>query len=205
VLPALFGLADREIGARKKPFRGRGWAIAALVLIAAWWGLRNAEHLHALELVKGGSLTREPLLRAAAEPRMLSPFAWHAILETQDYYQTAEVRTIGDQVDTSDAVVIYKPEVTPAVAAAKQSYLGKVYLDWSSWPLATDLGADRPPGADLAVQPDWHTVRFDDLRFAHGALTVTGSSNADPPLSGWVVVGPGNEIEGMFMSGKEQK
>ena len=29
-MPWVFGLADREIGARRKPFRGRGWAIFAL-------------------------------------------------------------------------------------------------------------------------------------------------------------------------------
>ena len=33
VIPAIFGLADREIGAGKPLFRGRGWAIAALVLV----------------------------------------------------------------------------------------------------------------------------------------------------------------------------
>src|SRR5271165_3812984 len=31
ILPALLGLADREIGARRTPFRGRGWAIFALI------------------------------------------------------------------------------------------------------------------------------------------------------------------------------
>jgi inner membrane protein len=220
VLPAIFGLADREIGAKRKVFRGRGWAIAALTLIAMWWGLRNAEHGRALALARTGSYTREPLVRVAAEPRMVDPFAWHVIMETRDYYQTAEVRTIGDQVTTDEADVIYKPPVTAAVAAAKQSYLGKVYLDWSSWPLTTDLGAVQAPGMDFVPKPEWHTVEFQDLRFGHGALTATGRNDANPPLSGWVVVGPANhptapttgasgtsgmEIEGMYMSGKEQK
>ena len=31
IVPAILGLADREIGARKPLFRGRGWAIAAYV------------------------------------------------------------------------------------------------------------------------------------------------------------------------------
>ena len=30
VIPGLLGLADREIGARRVAFRGRGWAIFAL-------------------------------------------------------------------------------------------------------------------------------------------------------------------------------
>lgn len=207
VLPWLFGLADREIGAKKQRFRGRGWAIASLSLILVWWGIRNAEHVHALDLVKTGSTTREPLLRAAAEPTMVSPFRWHVLMETQDYYQTAEVQTLGDQLTTDPYMdVIHKQPVTPAVAAAKQSYLGRVFLDWSTWPLTTDRGAVRAPGADFAPQPNWHTVEFEDLRFGHGALTMTRpQEDSNPPLSGWVYVGPGNEIEGLFMSHEEQK
>ncbi|HEY6446489.1 MAG TPA: metal-dependent hydrolase [Acidobacteriaceae bacterium] len=206
VMPWILGLADREIGAKRQPFRGRGWAIAALSLIVVWWGLRNAEHAHALELARTGSYTREPLLRAAAEPRMSDPFSWHVLMETQDYYQTAEVRTLGDQVTTDDSNVIYKPPVTPAVAAAKQSYLGSVYLSWSSWPLTTDLGPVQAPGADFAPRADWHTVEFEDLRFGHGALTMRRSEGVNnPPLGGWVYVGPQNEIEGIFLSGKEQR
>ena len=33
IVPAILGLADREMGARKPLFRGRGWAIAALFLV----------------------------------------------------------------------------------------------------------------------------------------------------------------------------
>jgi inner membrane protein len=206
VMPWLLGLADREIGARKKPFRGRGWAIAALTLIAVWWGVRNAEHAHALELARSGGWTRESLIRAAAEPHMVDPFAWHVIMETPDYYQTAEVETIGDRVETDDSDAIYKPPVTPAVAAAKQSWLGKVYLNWSTWPLTEDRGPVQAPGADFAPKPDWHTVEFEDLRFGHGALRqYSVQDEQNPPLSGWVYVGPQNEIEGMFMGGNEQK
>src|ERR1700728_50649 len=199
LIPGILALADREIGARKKPFRGRPWAVAALVFMVLWWGLRNAERGHALALVRTAAFTREPLIRSAAEPHMLDPFRWHMILETEDYYQTAEVRTIGDQVVTDDyADVIYKTPVTPAVAAAKESYLGRVYLDWSRWPVTEDLGAVRAPGAD-APQPGWHTVLFEDLRFGH-RLGAT-----DPTLGGWVYVGRSGEIEGMYMQGHEQR
>jgi inner membrane protein len=207
VMPWILGLADRESGAKKKPFRGRGWAVAALSVVVIWWGLRNAEHVHALELVRTGSYTREPVTRIAAEPRMADPFAWHALMETRDYYQTAEVRTLGDQVTTDDfANLIYKPPVTPAVAAAKRSYLGKVYLDWSTWPVTADRGPVPAPGADFAPRPDWHTVEFQDLRFGYGALREYRSQDDhDPALAGWVYVGPANEIEGMFMQKHEQR
>ena len=201
VIPGILGLADREIGARKKPFRGRGWAIAGLTFMVMWWGLRNAEQGHALELVRTGNYTREPLIRAAAEPHILDPFRWRAILETEDYFQTAEVRTIGDRVETDDyADVIYKTPVTPAVAAAKQSYLGRVYLDWGRWAVVEDLGMVRAPGAE-APQPGWHTVEFQDLRFGYGPL----GKGRESPLRGWVYVGANGEIEGIFMQGHEQR
>ncbi len=166
-----------------------------------WWGLRNAEHDHALALIRAGNYTREPLVRVAAEPHVTNPFRWHILMETGDYFQTADVYTLGDVVTTDNySDVIYKPPVTPAVAAAKQSYLGRVYLDWSKWPVVQDEGATQAPGAD-PPQPGWHAVEFEDLRFGYGPLA-TGRS---APLIGWVVVGPGGEIEGMYMSGHEQK
>lgn len=205
IVPWILGLAEGEIGAKKKPFRGRGWAIAALSIMVIWWGVRNAEQTHAIELVKGGSYTHENLIRVAAEPHVADPFDWHALMETQDYYQTAEVRTLNDQVTTDeDLNIIYKPPVTPAVGAAKQSLLGKVYLDWSTWPVTTDRGPVPAPGADFSPKPDWHTVEFRDLRFGYSPIAGTTRSQTNPVLSGWAYVGPGGEIEGMFMSGHEQ-
>jgi inner membrane protein len=207
LFPAILGLTDREIGARKKPFRGRGWAIAALSFILLWWGLRNAEHGHALEIMRTGNYTKDMVTRVAAEPHFSDPFHWHILMETPNYYQTAEVGTIGDQVETDPyADVIYKPPVTAAVAAAKQSWLGRVYLDWSQWPVTEDRGAVAGPGSAIAPQPGWHMVEFQDLRFGYSPLNGDrGRPPANPPLSAWVYVGQGNEIEGMFMSGREQR
>ncbi|GGH02653.1 metal-dependent hydrolase [Silvibacterium dinghuense] len=212
VLPWLFGLADSEIGARRTPFRGRGWSIAALVFIVLWWSLRNAEQSHALALVRNAGTIDAPVTRIAAEPYMLDPFAWHVLAETPDYYQTAEVRTLHDRIearslDGSD--IFYKPPVTPAVAAAKQSYLGRVYLDWSQFPVTTDLGNDPIP-YDTAPQPQpgWHTVQFEDLRFAYSGFGLAGLSSdarGKIPLTAWAYINPANQIEGMYMSGKKQK
>ena len=108
---------------------------------------------------------------------------------------------MGDVVETDPvANVIYKPPVTPAVAAAEQTYLGKVYLDWGKWPLVQDQGAIQAPGGD-PPQPGWHAVEFQDLRFGYAPLGAGGRVT----LSGWVVVGAHGEIEGLYMQGREQK
>jgi inner membrane protein len=100
-LPWLFGLADNEIGARRKPFRSRGWSIAALLFIVLWWSLRNAERAHAIGMVRTAGVVSDPILRMDAEPYPIDPFAWHVIAETHDYYQTAEVHTLHDQIEAS--------------------------------------------------------------------------------------------------------
>jgi inner membrane protein len=200
VFPWLFGLADREIGARRTLFRGRGWSIAALIFIVLWWSLRNAEHAHAIELVRNGGFVSETISRIDAEPSIANPFTWRVIAETRDFYQVIGVETLHNQVESDTAAIIYKPQVTPAVAAAKQSWLGRVYLDWSQFPVVTDLGnvpaEDAPPPLR-----GWRTVEFQDLRVDRNPGVNTGGEN---PLAAWAYIGPRNQVEAMFMSGHEQ-
>lgn len=204
VMPWFFGLIGGEIGARRPKFRGRGWAISALIFTVILYTVRNAEHAHAVSLVRNSNLISDPIVRVAVQPEPINPFLWYAVVETANYYQTAAVHTRSDQVDTDSATnIFYKPPVTMATLAAKRSWLGRVYLDWSSWPVVEDKGAMLPTG--YKIDPpgrDWHTVQFRDLRFDYPILS--RQSNGDI-LSGWVYVGPQQEIEGMFMSGSEQK
>lgn len=201
IMPWLFGLADREIGARRPTFRGRGWSIAALIFIVLWWSLRNAERAHAIELVRNGGMISEPITHIDAEPSIIDPFAWRVIAETQDFYETLGVHTLRDAVATDTAAILYKPPVTAAVAAAKQSWLGRVYLDWAEFPVVTDVGNSSAPN-QAAPPAGWHAVEFQDLRFDS-----MGSSNDQDnrPLSAWEYLGPAEEIEAMFMDGHEQK
>ncbi len=50
-MPWLLGLTDREIGARRTPFRGQGWAIFALSGMAVLGCVRWAEHAQALVML----------------------------------------------------------------------------------------------------------------------------------------------------------
>jgi inner membrane protein len=204
--PAIFGLADSEIGARRKPFRGRGWAIAALVFIALLYGVRNAEHQRAMNLMR--SSLNDTAVRVAAEPYPIDPFHWLGLAETANYFQIASVNSRTDTVDLDNDQTIYKPPVTLATLAAKRSYLGHVYLDWSRWPLVADLGPVPAAGAQAIPNlttppPTWHTIEFRDLRFA--ATGVIPGSGKTPPLTGWVYVDAGNQVEAMIMNGREQK
>jgi len=206
LLPAIFGLADREIGARKPLFRGRGWAIAALFLVGIDLGVRAVEHHRALHLISNAQFGNQPMLHAGAEPYPVNPFHWFAVAETAAYYQTGSVNTLAETVDTRDQDdVIYKPPVTPAVEAAKRSWLGRVYLDWARFPLVTDRGpANLVASDDLAPQPQDTAVEFRDLRFAYSFLS-PGNNRASSALTAWVYVTPSGAIDAMVMNNRLQK
>lgn len=206
VVPAILGLAEREIGASRAAFRGRGWAIAALLLIGIDFGVRAVEHHRALHLIGNARFGDQPMLRAGAEPYPVNPFHWFAVVETPTYYQTGSVNTRTETVDTSDQDdVVFKPPVTPAVAAAKQSWLGRVYLDWARFPLVTDRGsANLVASDDLAPQPLDTAVEFRDLRFAYPVLS-RDSGSASRALTAWVYVTPTGSIDAMVMNGRAQK
>ncbi len=75
-LPTLFGLIAGEVGARKRPFQGAGWARAALLGMLMLWTVRAYEHTEAVALAEAQTLkapAEEPA--QAAQSDDLSPSA----------------------------------------------------------------------------------------------------------------------------------
>jgi inner membrane protein len=208
VMPWLFGLADSEIGVKKKKFRGRGWAIFALTGMVLLWGWRWAEQGRARSLAENTQISAAPVKRMALEPYPINPFHWHAILETAEYYQTAEINTLsGEIVSDPRQDVIYKPAETAATEAAKRTPLGQVYLDWGTWAVVRDVGQEAAPGMKPPQLPrnrTWTTVQFIDLRFDYPFLG-EGRSPGRQPLSGWVYIVDGRDEAGEAMNGREQR
>ena len=218
IFPALLGLTDRELGARRTRFRGRGWAIAALSGMVILWCFRWAEHASARNPAEAANATTSPIRRIALEPYPINPWRWHAILETDTTWQTAEVDTRTGRVASDPRTdALFKPQPSPAIEAAKRTRLGQVYLDWSQWPVVRDIGPQAAPGnPPLAIQPprQWTNIEFSDLRFAYSwrDTSLIGSSNqqldqtlARAGLSGWVYIVDGHEDAGQFLGGREQK
>jgi inner membrane protein len=207
IAPALFGLISSEVGARKPAFRGRGWAICALVAIVCLWGWRWVEHDDAVELAStaayGPDSQGAEVLRVTASPYPGNPYRWHTVAETPAFYQVAAIDTLRSTVETNpEQDIFYKPATTPAVQAARRSLLGDVYLDWSSWPLVADIGpavpADAPPGA-----PEWTEVSFRDLRFMYDTSLMQG--RRDPPLSAVAYVDADQRVVRMEIGGHPQR
>jgi inner membrane protein len=207
IVPGLLGLIGGEIGVRRNPFRGRGWAIFALAGMVVVWGWRWSERAHALALVDSAQIASAPVKRMAAEPYPINPFRWHVIVETADFYQTAEVNTRTGEIDSDpQRDVLYKPPADAAVEAAKQTPLGKVYLDWGTWGLVRDVGQEPIPGMDppqLPLGRTWTTVEFSDLRFDYsylGAARTVGRNT----LGAAVYIIDGHEDAGELMNGRAQ-
>ena len=210
--PLLFGLIGSEVGARRPVFRGRGWAIFALAAIAGLWGWRWFEHEDAVQLAStanygpenstGAPAAPAEVLRVTASPYPGNPYRWHTVVETPEFYQMATVDTLRETVATNpEQDLFYMPAETAATQAAKRSWLGHVYLDWSSWPLVTDMGPetldDPASGAQAAT-----AVRFVDLRFLYDSALIEGRNH--PPLSGTVDVDAGGRVVGMKLGSHTQ-
>ncbi|MHB8302903.1 MAG: metal-dependent hydrolase [Acidobacteriaceae bacterium] len=200
LVPAILGLADREIGVRRKLFRGRGWAIFALsfgLLLGCW---RWAEHERALHLLAQQSYRNEDVLKMTVSPYPVDVFRWFGVVETKDFYQTAIMDTRTD--DFSSRIPedrYFKQPQTAAILTADRSYLGRVFLDWSQFPYVRQGQAfATPPNGEHST-----VVQFQDLRFAYNVLFMDG--RRDNPLSGTVVVAPGGNVEEMEMQGRQQK
>jgi inner membrane protein len=158
VLPSFFSLINEEIGARQKRPPGRLAATVALLGVVALWGMRDYEHRRAVNALEARLYDGAEPIRLSAYPYWLNPFRWYGVVETRDFFAQTMVDSSLPDVDPDGQMRIrYKPEETPLTLAAKQSYVGRVYLDWAHYPVAeTEPVEASEPG---------YIVKFRDLRF----------------------------------------
>ncbi len=200
VVPAILGLADREIGVRHTMFRGRGWAVFALCIGVALGCWRWAEHDRALHLLAQQNYRNQAPIRMTVSPYPGDVFKWFGVVETADFYQTAILNTRTDKFFSQAPMdLYYKQPQTPVILTAKESWLGRVFLDWSKYPVVEESGVFgmMPNGAHYTQ------VRFKDLRFAYDALFLHG--RRDNPLGGTVTIAPNGRVDEMRMGDRVQK
>jgi inner membrane protein len=213
--PALLRLVNAEIGARAENFRGRRWAIAALIGVVLLWGLRAFEHQRAVQLASAqniqapeapvagnssqdtsGVAPAAPLpvflqaQRVLAGPDMLNPFRWHVAIDFGPAIQLAEVDSAGGVLTPADGVIA-KPARTPELLAAMASPLGRAYLDWSAMPVI-DVSKATEPGEPTVVI-------FRDARFMGGGFSFLGDR---VPLTGVVELDARRHVTGQSMDGR---
>lgn len=177
IMPPLFGLISSEVGARQRAPRGRGWAIFALIAMVITWGARDYERRRALAAMDAIDYHGEQAIRRMVSPTIINPFRWSGVVETADFFETMPVDSLTPEVDPQNqATMYYKSPETPATLAAKETYLGRIYLDWAMYPYVQTEKLEASQQGTL--------VRFSDLRFA--SMKTRGRS----PLGACVILDP---------------
>ncbi len=184
IIPALFSLINEEIGARRRALhpvpRGRAAATLALIAVVAYWGLRAYEHSLAVAALESRTYNGADAIRVSAYPRVANPFRWYGVVETSAFFATMDVDSLNassmtPEVDPEARMRIrYKPEETPVTLAAKECYLGRVYLSWAQYPIIETEQLENDAGNNSRAA---YAVRFRDLRYD------------DPTQSGRVTLG----------------
>jgi inner membrane protein len=187
IVPSLFGLIDKEIGARGRGPRGRVGATVALIGVVLLWGLRDYEHRRAVSALEARDYTGVDPIRASAYPKWIDPFHWYGVVETPAFFALAPVDSLAPEVDPENQLEIrYKPEETPITLAAKKSYAGRVFLDWAKYPITeTETAAPSQEG---------YIVLFQDLRFA--GISIAGRRPSRRALTRAVLIDKNLKVVG---------
>ena len=155
VLPSLFGLINEEVGSKSRKPRGQVGAILGLIGVLAVWGVRGFEHSKAVSALNARVYQGADPIRVSAFAYPMNPFHWYGVAETTDFY--AQVEVMSGEVDPLGQMTVrYKPQPSDAMSAAKQTYLGRVFMDWARFPL---LEAEQ--------REDGYRVQFIDMRFLY--------------------------------------
>lgn len=152
-LPFLFGLINQEIGA--KPSDSHRGAILCLVLVSFYWLLKDFSHRQALTDLSQTTYNTGATLRVGAVPKLVDPFGWNGIVETETaYHKTVIGWGLSSSDDQFGRKVIHKPEQKDVIESASKSSYAKVFLDFA-----------RFPWFQIEPAEEGYTVSLRDLRF----------------------------------------
>lgn len=177
ILPSFFSLINEEIGGRRKGnLPGRLTATLALLAIFCYWGLRDYEHRRAIAALESRNYLGADAIRVSAYPYWVNPFHWYAVVETPAFFATMDVNSLVPEVDPDGQMRIrYKAEETPVTLAAKETYLGRVYLSWAQYPITETEELQSDPVESTRAG---YVVRFRDLRYDYPGRTAPATLGA---------------------------
>jgi inner membrane protein len=150
--PMLSDLVGSEMGSRSKP--GRGWAIAALCFLPLYNTGRWFLHRQTVELQVSRVYNGQSAQRAFAFPGHFNPLQWSGVVETNSFWVVHPV-DLSKDFDPAMSRILYKPESSPAIEAARRTPLFDMFLKfsrtphWSVTPAASLEGGSRVDVVDL--------------------------------------------------------
>ncbi len=141
--PMLGRLVSSEMGARKGSGGGAAWA--ALAFLCFYNGGRGLAHERAVATLESRLYDGSPPVEAAAFPSMANPLAWQGLVEARPYLRLYDLNLAGT-FDPDTGETFYKPEPSPALAAAKATRNFRWLLDFCPYPIwsvAPDAQVDK--------------------------------------------------------------
>lgn len=153
-VPAIFGLATSEIGAKAKTGIS-GAAVAALVIVALYAGARWELHSRSLTLMQEQLFHGETptVIRAYAEPA--NPFIWDGVVTTPGTLQEVRVPVmLGRPFSSERAAIFHKPPDSLVLRNAQSTDTAIEFLRSAQFPRAKVIPTE-----------DGFRVEISDLRF----------------------------------------
>lgn len=156
LLPGLFRLVSEEIGAKKKGRAPSKMAIASLVIVALYVGLRAEMHSSAIQALLSSDYHGRTPLVAGAFPDSTSPFSWYGVVDTSNTIETLQVN-VGPSasLDAETSITHFKPESSVALDAARRAPLARIFMAYARFPMAEVEDLDSG-----------YRVTIRDMRFA---------------------------------------
>jgi len=172
-LPTLSGLVTDEIGVKSKGPKGRVGASLALAAIFLYFGARAILHSNALAAAQSHTYRGEPPRRAAAFAESGSPFRWRVIVETESALHEVEIE-VGPAAnfDPDAAMTSFKPELSPALDATRNTAVARQFLQVARFPKA---GVEKTPDGFHVMLRD-----FPYTREIRSGLPVEALIDTDP-------------------------
>ncbi|HKV24210.1 MAG TPA: metal-dependent hydrolase [Candidatus Acidoferrum sp.] len=155
-VPELLRLVGSEIGSKEKRPRGQLGALVGLLLALCYTGIRGSLHSTAAALLQSRNFHGEPARRVWAFPQPLTAFQWHGVVETETALDQINVNLLntGD-FDPDRSIRNFKPEVSPALTAARASVLAQRFLATAHIPKAAI--ETTPAGYSVTLRDLWYT------------------------------------------------
>ena len=131
--PAISRLVSAEIGAQARGTAGRRFAIAALAFLLLYNGGHALLHSRALAILDSRLYQGAAPIRVGAFPEPLVPWHFRGLVETGEFFSLHEVDVLAG-FDPNAGRILYKPEPSPAIEAARSTSAFRIFLDFSEYP-----------------------------------------------------------------------
>jgi inner membrane protein len=158
LLSLFVGLMAEEFNSAIKTPRGRLAATTALISVVAICGVRDHEHRRAVHVLEARQYDGGVPVRVSAFSHWWNPFVWTGVVETERSINAVQVDSWNGDLDPQvQSRIRYKSEETAATIAAKNSPLGRAFMNWAHFPIT-----ETEP---LELGERGYVVRFKDMGF----------------------------------------